>query len=242
MSDPWLVDAEAYVLGALTEPERTGFEEHLRSCAVCRAAVEEVGPLPALLDLIPPDVVAAIAATDPVTAAVPGPPAEQVPDSVLAGLLWSARLEARRRRTTMVVAALAVAAVAVLALALPASPFSLVRHAGSDEVEVLAMVASGPSQVTATVELEPVAWGTRIDVSCRYSTTGAAGSGGGYGDRASYALLVLGDDGSSEQVATWSGVPDRTITVPAATDRRLEEIASIELIGPDGEVLLSAEP
>ena len=52
MSDPFAVDAEAYVLGALDEPERTAFEEHLRGCDPCRAAVDAVGPLPALLDLV----------------------------------------------------------------------------------------------------------------------------------------------------------------------------------------------
>lgn len=238
MTDPWLVDVEAYVLGALDEPERTAFEEHLRGCATCRAAIDEVGPLPALLDLVPPDVVAQLAARDPVTSAVPGPPDEQVPPSVLAGLLWSVRRRAAlRRRRRLVVGALAVAAALVLALVVPASPVALVGRQEPAARQV-ALEAVTPSPVTAALTLEQVAWGTRIELRCSYAS---AGSSGPYSSVATYSLVVVDDDGAAEQVATWAAVPGRTITVPAATDRRIDQIASIELRTSDGKALLATD-
>lgn len=240
MTDPWLVDVEAYALGALDQPERVAFEEHLRGCPTCRAALDEIGPLPALLDLLPPDVVSAIAAQDPVTAAVPGPPAERVPESVLAGVLWSVRLQERaRRRRQVVVTALAAAVVAVLALVLPASPFALVGRAAQPVVLVLSLEAVVDGPITADVTLEEVAWGTRIELRCTY--TPEPGSTGDAGYRPRYALLVVADDGTTEQVATWDAVPGRTISVPAATGLTVAEIDSVQLIDSDGTTLLSAD-
>ncbi len=237
MTDPWLVDVEAYVLGSLGEPERTAFEEHLRGCATCRAAVDEAGALPALLDMIPPDVVAQLAAQDPVAATVPRPPDEQVPDSVLAGLLWSLRRRTARRRRRITIAALAAAAALVLALVLPASPIALVGREGP-ATQQIALRPVTASPVTATLTLEDVAWGTRIELRCSYTSTGSSGV---YSPGTTLALVLLDDDGVSEQVATWAAVPGRTITVPAATDRRRDQIASIELQTSDGQALLTAD-
>ncbi len=235
MTDPWLVDVESYVLGALDGPERTAFEEHLRGCPTCRAAVDEVGPLPALLDLVPPDLMAEIAAADPVAVAVPRPPADRVPDSVLAGLLWSVRRQEHlRRRRRVVVGAFAVAAAVLLAVLLPASPLSLFGRPASD-VRVVTMSATASSPITASVALEDVAWGTKIDLSCTY----AAGAGR-YAPQSTYSLVVVAADGTTEQVATWAAVPGVTITVPAASDRPITQIASIELLASDGSTLLTA--
>ena len=244
MTDPWRIDAEAYVLGALDEPERSAFEQHLRECADCRAAVEEVGSLPALLDLVPPDLVDRIADADPLTAAVPGPPVAPVPESVLAGALWSARRrEARRRRRVVLAGAFAAAAAVVLALVLPASPVALTRH-GAAEPQVVAMQAVEPSAITASVALEEVAWGTKIELTCTYADDASPtdGRSGAYGATATYALVVVATDRSTQQVATWAAVPGRTITVPAATDLPVSAIDSIELVAADGTALLSASP
>jgi len=239
VSDPWLIDVEAYVLGCLDEPERTAFEEHLGSCLTCRAAVDEVGVLPALLDLIPPDLVAQIADQDPVTAAVPRPAAEQVPSSVLAGLLWSARREgALRRRRRLVAGALAVAVVVILALVVPASPIGLVGRSTPPSGQEFVLDAVAPSAVTASVSLTQVAWGTRIELECSYASAGPSGP---YSSRVDYALVVVADDGSSEQVATWVAVPGRTITVPAASDQLLSRITSIRLLTSDGRTILKTD-
>lgn len=235
MRDPWATDVEAYVLGALDEAERAAFETHLRTCAPCRAAVDEVGRLPALLDLVPPDVVASLSAQDPAVVEVPERPVELVPASVLAGLLRSARAESRRRARRLAAALAAVAA--ALLLLVPASPLALGQRDRGTAPEVLTMVADGPSPVTASIVLRPVAWGTSIELSCRYepSAPDAYGASG-----TAYALRVVDRDGSSQQVATWSAVPGRTLTVPAVTDRPIGRIASVELVDAAGTVLLTA--
>lgn len=246
MNDPWRTSAEAFALGALDEPDRRAFEEHLRTCPACRAAVEEVGPLPALLDLIPPDLVDRIAGADPATATVPGPPVAQVPDSVLAGALWSVRRrEAARRRRLLWAGTVAAAAAVVLALVLPASPIALTRQGPSATV-LVAMEQAAPSAITASLRLDAVAWGTRIELTCTYadgSATGGTGAGpGDYRPAATYALVVVGTDRSTEQVATWAAVPGRTITVPAATSLPVSAIDSVELVSADGTRLLTASP
>lgn len=239
MSDPWLIDVEPYVLGCLDEPERTAFEEHLRGCPSCRAAVDEVGPLPALLDLVPPELIAQIADRDAVTAAVPGPLAEQVPDSVLAGLLWSVRRrEAQRRRRRWVAGALAAAAVLVLAILVPASPIAPAGRSAPPSGREVVLDPVAPSAVMATATLTQVAWGTRIELECVYRSTGPSDP---YSPLVDYALVVVAADGSSEQVATWAAVPGRTITVPAASDQPLARITSIRLFTSDGRVILEAD-
>ena len=42
--DPFEYDDAAYVLGALSPEEHAAFEEHLLTCAECRARVELVKP------------------------------------------------------------------------------------------------------------------------------------------------------------------------------------------------------
>ncbi|MCV2395259.1 zf-HC2 domain-containing protein [Actinotalea sp. M2MS4P-6] len=246
MNDPWRPDAEAYVLGAVDEPERAAFEAHLRGCAGCRAAVEEVGALPALLDLVPPGLVDRLAASDPVTASVPESVVTPVPESVLAGLLGSARRRAVIRRRRFVLGGLVAAAAAVvLALVLPASPVSLIGSRPPN-VQVVAMQPEAPSAITASVSLEQVAWGTRIELTCTYAddgspSAGSAGPASGYGPT-TYALVVVGEDSSTEQVATWTAVPGRTITVPAASSLPASQIDAIELVADDGTALLTAQP
>ncbi|KGM16111.1 hypothetical protein N867_03165, partial [Actinotalea fermentans ATCC 43279 = JCM 9966 = DSM 3133] len=53
-ADPFAETAGAYVLGTLEVDERRAFEAHLAGCAACRAAVDDVAHLPALLAAVPP--------------------------------------------------------------------------------------------------------------------------------------------------------------------------------------------
>ena len=116
-------DLGGYVLGGLGPGEAEAFEAHLATCDLCRAEVEELRPLPGLLDEaagpveLPPDLrartLAAVAAapidlTDPAGGRrpPPGTPAGELAAPRRGGGRWQPGL----RR-------LAVAAVAVVALA-----------------------------------------------------------------------------------------------------------------------------
>jgi anti-sigma factor RsiW len=51
--DPFREWDAAYVLGSLDPADRRAFEDHLRTCAACRAAVAELAGMPGLLRMVP---------------------------------------------------------------------------------------------------------------------------------------------------------------------------------------------
>jgi len=223
MSDPFAEDAGAYVLGALSDADRTAFAEHLRGCAECRQAVADVEDLPGLLALVP--------AEGPVD-----PPA-----SVLSGLLaeverleqadqLAARRAARGRRWwTGAGLAAAAAAGVVLSGQLVPMPWTeggpVVVAAATTTVP---LTSESDVPITASVDLTAVRWGTKVDVTCSYQV----GQGGQYASGAEYALIVYDDAGGTEEVATWTVVPGVEMNVPAATATPLDQIHP----GGDGPV------
>lgn len=253
-TDRWSMTAEAYVLGALDDADRAAFEAHLRGCAACRAAVDEVAALPAVLDQVPADLVQALSADAGLGAGVV-PAREDVrrhdepPAVLLRDLLRAAQREERRRRGRhAVVGTLVAAAVVATVLALPAlgwpvpwrgaEPAGTVPMVATEAIE-LDPVAASSAQVTASVRLDAEAWGTRIDLVCRYEGYPADGRPYG-GSRPAYALVLRDADGGTEEVATWSAVPGREVTVPASTLLQRTQIVEVELRSDDGTVLLSA--
>ena len=77
-------------------------------------------------------------------------------------------------------------------------------------------------------------WGTRIDMACTY---------GDWGQRdappQSLGMVVVGRDGSRDQVATWLGLSGATALPSANTPLQMNEIAAVQLVSSDsGRVLL----
>lgn len=215
----------AYVLGALSPAERRAYEEHLGSCAACACAVRELAGLPGLLAQVDRAVLAT-------TTDVPA-----VPDTLLPGLVREAR-RARRRRLAWTLGGsaaavlIAVTGVTVWSQGGPESP-------GPEETVEVApsreMRQVGQSTLAASVAMEQVAWGTRLELTCTY-----VGSGGAY-DAApapAYALAVRTRDGEWQQVATWRAVPGRSVTVSAATAAERAQIASVEVRTTSGRPVL----
>src|SRR5690606_11446491 len=96
----------------------------------------------------------------------------------------------------------------------------------------LPMLALGPTPVSAQILVSSVAWGTRLDLTCSYeSESGDVDDGQVYGDAygdrddgddgassaPEYALVVRTRDGRTDEVATWRGLPGRTMRLSAAT-------------------------
>lgn len=223
----------AYVLGALSPSERLEFERHLEGCADCRRSVRELAGIPGLL--------AQVDAAD--LEAAPAPP---VPETLLPALVREVR-GAQRRRSLLVagvaagLTAVAVGSVAVLGglgglggdrqpVAGPA-PTAIASSAAGRP-----MAAVGSTPVEATVLVAPVAWGTRLDVTCSYSDAGERGYAAS--PAAEYALVVRTRDGRTQQVATWHGLPGRTMRVSGATATRSPDIAAVEMRTADGVVVL----
>ena len=209
--DPFAHDDAAYVLGALSPAQRRAFEEHLETCDACARSVRDLAGLPGLLAGLPADVYAAPADVPP------------VPDTMLPTLL--ARVNQERRRTRWLAWAGAAAAAVVLAVALTVT---LMTRGPASAPEVQApptqtMQQVGQDQLTATVALQQVAWGTKMHLACRYAGTWVQPG-------ASYALRVHTKDGQVQQVATWKALPDRTMQLDASTSVDPVDIASLDVV------------
>ena len=97
------------------------------------------------------------------------------------------------------------------------------------------MAPLGGAPVRATVALDSVAWGTRLDLACTY-----APRPGQYElpAVATYVLVVRTRDGSTEQVGTWRSVSGRTMRLTAATSASPAQIASVEVRTTSGRRVL----
>ncbi len=236
----------AYVMGALSPADRRAYEEHLRGCSDCQAAVQRIAGLPGLLALTSEEAV-----QEPLPAA---------PDTLLPSLVARVRGVRRRRRWTVagllaaaVVAVVAVSAVLIVnrnaseadeyaggavgvsavptAGATPAGPQSSTA-AVPDEVTPMTQLVPGP--MTASLELVDKRWGTAITVVCSYRD--------GTNSSVSYDLAVLDVDGHLGSAGTWRAVPGATARVPAATAVPRNRIVALEVRLPDGTTILRSTP
>jgi hypothetical protein len=194
-------------------------------CPGCAGAVSELAGLPGLMSK---------AAIEQVTEEP-----EPVPETLLPRLARAVRRERRQRRLVVGVAAAAAACliiVGAVGITRPDSParppITASTTSGSASLALSAVV---PSPVTASARLVDMAWGTRIDLTCSYS------SRGGYPAPAvgvPYALVVTDRHGVAQQVATWKALPDRALTVMGATSQARPDIASVEIRTLQGRTIL----
>ena len=233
MTCPYAHDDAAYVLGALSAAERLEFEQHLAGCDSCTRAVADVAGLPGLLGRI--------------DAGDLTRPVDPVPETLLPALLAEVRRNQRRR--TFVTAGLAAAAavVVLVSLGLAGAFGSLGSPGGSSATSTTGppttgppiggtpMVATGAAPVRATVALQRVPWGTRLDMTCTYETDVSS-----YGDlhAASYELVVRTRSGLTQRVASWRSLPGQSMEVTATTAVDRSRIASVEVRTSSGVPVL----
>lgn len=215
----------AYVLGSLTPADRQEFEQHLAGCADCSRSVRELAGLPGLLARIERDVLESPRMVTP------------VPDTLLPGLVRQVRRTQRRRLlVTASAAAAAAAAIAVGSLALAGALGDGETPSATHGVPPgQVMLPVGQSAVSASLTLESVAWGTRLDLTCSYEP------GAGWDEPAhapTYSLLVHTRDGRTEQVATWRALPGRTMQLTGATSASRADIESVDVLTADGRTIL----
>jgi len=213
----------SYVLGALTPGDRRAYEAHLEECERCRVSVAEFAPMPGLLARTRPEV----DGWDDARAA--GPPAN------LVDLVTERRL--RRDRLLRKRAILGVSAVAAAVALAVAVPMALLGPSAPEPARTVAMTAVGDSTMAVTLELSPVAWVTRIGVTCDYP---AGDTWSGENGPWAYSLVVTDEAGVTSQVSTWTAVPGRTIHLDAATSVSLDEIALIQVRSVGGEPILAS--
>jgi hypothetical protein len=189
--------------------------------------VRELAGLPGLLARVDADVLESPAADVP------------VPAGVLPALLRDVRTE-RRRRTWLTAGAAAAAAVVVAT-----ATFTLASLNDSGDAPAAAPSATSSSTPTgrpmapvgdvkgvrATLDLAPVAWGTKLDLVCSYL-------GETYTAPEAYSLVVHTRDGRTEQVATWKSLPGKTMRLAAATATSRSDITSVEMRTSNGDPVL----
>ena len=221
----------SYVLGSLAPAERAEFERHLAGCAECSRSVRELAGLPGLLSRVSPEVLDEVART------------EAVPETLLPALVREVRRTQRSRvlRTAGLAAAAAAVVVGGSAVVVgtlhdgdtsgasassPASPDAVVTTAPARAMDRV------DEDVTGALSLTPVAWGTRLDLTCTYAPS--------YGKALdeTYGLFVRTADGQVEKVATWRGVVGREMRLTAATATDAADISSVVVRTTDGEPVL----
>lgn len=212
----------SYVLGSLSPAERREFEAHLDGCEHCSRAVRDLAGLPGLLGRIESEI-------------LDQPEPEPVPETLLPRLSRAVRRQQRHRTwlTAGVAAAAAVVVTTVGAVALDGGSGSPVAGSPTSSATVqlppsrtMTRLTSDP--MVASVSVQPVGWGTKLVLSCSYPRGTAAYEGG------AYALVVHTRDGKAERVATWNGLPGRSMTVDAATSAWKQDITSVEVTRLDG--------
>lgn len=216
----------AYVLGALSPADRRAYEEHLRECDRCAAAVAELAGVPGLLGRLPREHgLAALSDTGPQAQGTVG-------DGVLPHLVARARRQRIRTRwlTAGLSAAAALLLVGVLALVLPSALSS-----PAPEPTPIAMEQVEPSALTADLALTAEAWGTRIDSRCTYAKVEEDHGAHSW----TYAMVVTDRQGRQTQVSTWTAEEGETVVPTATTSVALADIAAIDIRSAgDGTVLL----
>jgi hypothetical protein len=93
----------------------------------------------------------------------------------------------------------------------------------------------GSDWMTADLAMTNVSWGTKLDLTCSYKDWPADW---GTPSEPVYVMFVRTRDGHTEQVATWRGLPGKTMRLAAATATSRDDIASVEVRTADGTRVL----
>lgn len=214
----------AYVLGSLDADDRRAFERHLAECDRCRDAVADLAGLPGLLSLVPAD--EALATPD----GTPEAEADVVDLAAVAARIRHDR--ARRRWTATAVAASLLVVGGGVGWAIggalsdahsPASAAQPTGPTGTHGTDV-ALGAVDGSGVTAQLTLEPVAWGTRLTWSCSYPDAASSPY-----PAATYALVMVDDDGTATTVATWAATGTGAHGLSASTHLDRADVRRVEI-------------
>ncbi|GAB4100328.1 zf-HC2 domain-containing protein [Sinomonas halotolerans] len=209
----------AYLLGALGPEEARAVEAHVAVCAQCRAEVEELETLPALLDAVPAQRALALADAAPLPGEASAPPA------LLAKV--RARRRALRARGTAALTGAAAASL-VLGAALGASVLRAPTAQGPGTMTTASPAPSASPAARyslatadgAQVEIGLVAkaWGTELSLECRGMPAGV------------FSVWVVADDGTQERAANWgsAGYAGRAL-LTGATSHHLASIREVQI-------------
>jgi Putative zinc-finger len=223
----------AYVLGSLSSTERREYENHLNTCATCRASVAELSGMPALLALLDRD---EMAAAEDERRPEPPPLRPEVLTALLTKVSW------RRRRTRWLTWTVTAAAAVVLAVgvfvAVKPGPVVPATDPPRATAAAMTMTPVAPSSLDATVTLTSQGWGTHVEMACTYEwAPSRAGDDDDAGDK--LAMVAVSRDGNHTQLATWMAVSGTTALPSGSTSMPIDDIVAVQVVSADtGDVLL----
>jgi hypothetical protein len=129
------------------------------------------------------------------------------------------------------------AAAAVLAVALVVGILPGIRGQGGDDqpmASAMTMSKLAQTPINATVTLTGFGWGTRIDMVCTYGDYASRGEA----TTENLSMVLVGDNGTQTQVATWVGVNGATALPSANTTMQKDQIKSVQLVNTDTKAVL----
>lgn len=224
-SDPYVTWDAAYVLGALTPPDRRAYQQHLAVCEQCREAVAELAGVPGMLALVPRDT--ALSMVDKTS----GPPVRRLappaPDGMLRRLIVETERKRRRGRLIAIGSAVAAAAAAV-AIAVPVAGVvdgdSARTQTAEPVIAVRSMTSLTPTPLSAKFEVVANRdGGSRIEMECQYASDGGESYDG------EYAMFLTTTDGVQSLLATWKAQPGDVVTPSATTSVAPDKIRSVDI-------------
>lgn len=200
----------AYLLGGLEPADVEAFDRHLDSCAECRAELDELASIPALLDAVPVSDAVALGVATPggLVQGAPGAGVGPVPKGLLDELALRRRKVRLRWSAAVAAAAAACLAVGVLAgplLSPPAKPDASYSVQSGDGVQF-------------TVGLVKKTWGTELAVDGRSLPVDGT-----------FSLWVKDRDGGEDRACAWTATPSGRVRITGATPVQLASIASVEM-------------
>jgi hypothetical protein len=228
-NDKYVLWDAAYIFGSLSDADRREYEAHLRGCRSCRQSVDELSGLPALLGQLTADEVAALDEGE-----------EETPPALRAQSLTSPLAKAVRRRRFVRVATLTTAA----ALMVFGVLIGVGLHWGTTTSERRADASNVPMTPVATTELKATVtisghdWGTQIDMNCTYPAEVNGSDPTGDDPPGKLAMVVVGRDGSHDQLATWMALEGVRATPTGSTSLPVDQIAVVEIVSADSGATL----
>ena len=210
MTCPYARNDGVYVLGALPPEERHQYEEHLRDCPICAAAVRELAGLPGLLARLPAEQVVGQDGDrlDP-----------PLPQTLLPKLLRTAGRERRRIRVRIGLVAAGIAA--VLAVGGTVAVQNMAEPNVPRPVRTVALQGVGGHNISGSVQLIPWGWGTTVRMTC-HDTPRQDGS-------SVYTLYVTDRSGTQYLVSSWHSVPNQDVVVPGGVALSPDDVASVQV-------------
>lgn len=213
--DPFVTFDGAYVLGALSDTDRVAYEAHLAECDDCARSVSALSDLPRLL------------ATVPESALLDEPP----PPTLLTAVQRRAHRDRHRRRWIAGGIAAAVAACLVTVTVLLTGTGS---DSGSSRHPLAMTAVAQQVPIEATADVREVAWGTQIQLVCRYYADGGSTT-------RPYGLVVVDHAGNRHELGTWNLLPGKVTTYRSGTSLSRADIAQVDITTTSGTPVLKLD-